>query len=75
VVSVRDSSGGRSFVGGATVKLSGPVVLETQTDEKGNYAFPHVAPEPIGSRFFFQVCKPPRRLPSNTTKLFWRNCN
>ncbi len=44
VVFVRDSSGGRSFVGGATVKLSGPVVLETQTDEKGNYAFPPVAP-------------------------------
>jgi len=44
VVFVRDSSGGRSFVGGATVKLSGPVVLETQTDEKGNYAFPPVGP-------------------------------
>jgi outer membrane receptor for ferrienterochelin and colicin len=44
VVFVRDSSGGRSFVGGAKVKLSGPVVLETQTDEKGNYAFPPVAP-------------------------------
>lgn len=44
VVFVRDSSGGRSFVGGATVKLSGPVVLETQTDEKGNYASPPVAP-------------------------------
>jgi len=44
VVFVRDSSGRRSFVGGVTVKLSGPVVLETQTDEKGNYAFPSVAP-------------------------------
>jgi outer membrane receptor for ferrienterochelin and colicin len=44
VVFVTDPSGGRSFVGGATVKLSGPVVLETQTDEKGNYAFPPTAP-------------------------------
>jgi hypothetical protein len=43
VVFVSDPSGARSFVGGATVKLSGPVVLETQTDEKGNYAFPPVA--------------------------------
>jgi outer membrane receptor for ferrienterochelin and colicin len=44
VVFVRDSSGGRSFVAGATVKLSGPALLETQTDENGNYVFPPVAP-------------------------------
>jgi outer membrane receptor protein involved in Fe transport len=43
-VFVGDSSGGRSFVAGATVKLSGSVAFETETDEQGNYAFPPVAP-------------------------------
>ena len=43
VVFVTNSSSGRSFIGGATVKLSGPVVLETETDENGNYTFEAVA--------------------------------
>jgi len=32
-----------SFAAGATVRLSGPVVLETETDENGNYTFAAVA--------------------------------
>jgi outer membrane receptor for ferrienterochelin and colicin len=32
-----------AFVAGATVRLSGPVVLETETDENGNYTFAEVA--------------------------------
>jgi hypothetical protein len=34
---VQDSSGNRSFVAGATVKLSGPVTFEAETDENGRY--------------------------------------
>jgi outer membrane receptor for ferrienterochelin and colicin len=37
-VSSRDA-----FAAGATVRLSGPVVLETETDENGNYTFAAVA--------------------------------
>jgi len=37
-VFVTDSEGKKSFVPGATVKLSGPVTCETQTDENGRYA-------------------------------------
>ena len=33
----------RTFAAGATVRLSGPVVLETETDENGNYTFAAVA--------------------------------
>jgi hypothetical protein len=36
-------SSGRAFAAGATVRLSGPVVLETETDENGNYTFAAVA--------------------------------
>jgi len=36
---VRDSEGNQSFVARATVKLTGPVTCETQTDENGRYAF------------------------------------
>ena len=36
-------SSGRTFAAGATVRLSGPVVLETETDENGNYTFAAVA--------------------------------
>src|ERR1700686_1854883 len=36
-------SSGHAFAAGATVRLSGPVVLETETDENGNYAFVAVA--------------------------------
>src|SRR6202140_947414 len=32
-------SSGHAFAAGATVRLSGPVVLETETDEHGNYTF------------------------------------
>ena len=32
-----------AFAAGATVRLSGPVVLETETDENGNYTFAAVA--------------------------------
>lgn len=32
-------SSGHAFAAGATVRLSGPVVLETETDEYGNYTF------------------------------------
>jgi outer membrane receptor for ferrienterochelin and colicin len=32
-------SSGHAFAAGATVMLSGPVVLETETDEHGNYTF------------------------------------
>jgi outer membrane receptor for ferrienterochelin and colicin len=41
-VFVRASSG-HAFAAGATVRLSGPVVLETETDEDGNYRFAEVA--------------------------------
>jgi outer membrane receptor for ferrienterochelin and colicin len=33
----------RTVAAGATVRLSGPVVLETETDENGNYTFAEVA--------------------------------
>src|SRR6266436_2389288 len=36
-------SSGHAFAAGATVMLSGPVVLETETDEHGNYTFAAVA--------------------------------
>src|SRR6266481_1546670 len=36
-------SSGHAFAAGATVRLSGPVVLETETDEHGNYTFAAVA--------------------------------
>jgi outer membrane receptor for ferrienterochelin and colicin len=36
-------SSGQAFAAGATVRLSGPVVLETETDEHGNYTFAAVA--------------------------------
>lgn len=36
-------SSGNAFAAGATVRLSGPVVLETETDENGNYTFAAVA--------------------------------
>src|SRR3984893_4702614 len=36
-------SSGHTFAAGATVRLSGPVVLETETDENGNYTFAEVA--------------------------------
>jgi hypothetical protein len=35
---VTGSEGKQSFVPGATVKLTGPVTCETQTDENGRYA-------------------------------------
>ena len=35
---VRESDGTQSFVGGATVKLTGPVTLEAQTDENGKFS-------------------------------------
>src|SRR6202166_5158927 len=37
------ASSGHAFAAGATVRLSGPMVLETQTDENGNYTFAAVA--------------------------------
>jgi outer membrane receptor for ferrienterochelin and colicin len=37
------ASSGHAFAAGATVRLSGPVVLETETDEIGNYTFAEVA--------------------------------
>src|SRR3984893_10534202 len=37
------ASSGHTFAAGATVRLSGPVVLETETDENGNYTFAEVA--------------------------------
>src|ERR1700686_2731087 len=37
------ASSGHTFAAGATVRLSGPVGLETETDENGNYAFAEVA--------------------------------
>jgi hypothetical protein len=36
-------SSGHAFAAGATVRLSGPVVIETETDEHGNYKFAAVA--------------------------------
>ncbi|HMI51534.1 MAG TPA: TonB-dependent receptor [Candidatus Saccharimonadales bacterium] len=36
-------SSGHAFAAGATVRLAGPVVLETETDENGNYTFAAVA--------------------------------
>ena len=32
-------SSGQAFAAGATVRLSGPAALETETDEHGNYTF------------------------------------
>ena len=43
---VTDSEGKQSFVPGATVKLTGPVTCETQTDENGRYA---LAAVPFGT--------------------------
>ena len=43
---VTDSEGKQSFVPGATVKLTGPVTLETQTDENGRFA---LAAVPFGA--------------------------
>jgi outer membrane receptor for ferrienterochelin and colicin len=37
-VFVTDSDGERSFIAGATVKVTGPVTCDTQTDENGKYA-------------------------------------
>jgi len=37
------ASSGHAFAAGATVRLSGPVVFETETDENGNYTFAEVA--------------------------------
>src|ERR1700686_4243057 len=37
------ASSGHTFAADATVRLSGPVVLETETDENGNYTFAEVA--------------------------------
>src|SRR5258705_14013680 len=36
-------SSGHAFAASATVTLSGPLVLETETDENGNYTFAAVA--------------------------------
>src|SRR5215470_945724 len=44
-VFVGDPSGGHPLAAGATIKLSGLVELETETDEKGNYTFAAV---PVG---------------------------
>ena len=41
---VQDSTGNRSSVAGATVKLSGPAAFETETDENGEYVFAAVSP-------------------------------
>ena len=43
-VFVKDSTGNRSSVAGATVKLNGPAAFETETDENGEYVFSAVAP-------------------------------
>jgi len=43
-VFVQDSGGHRSAVPGAKVKLSGPAVFETETDENGNYVLAVVPP-------------------------------
>jgi outer membrane receptor for ferrienterochelin and colicin len=37
-VFVTDSDGKQSFIAGATVKVTGPVTCDTQTDENGKYA-------------------------------------
>jgi hypothetical protein len=44
IVFVRDSSGNRSSVSGAIVKLTGPVVLDGVTDENGKFAITNVVP-------------------------------
>lgn len=38
-VVLRDSAGKASFVSGAKLKLTGPVTLETETDENGEFVF------------------------------------
>ena len=43
-VFVQESGGHRSAVPGAKVKLSGPAVFETETDENGNYVLAVVPP-------------------------------
>jgi len=43
-VFVQDSSNNRSVVPGATVTLSGPVVLTAETDENGKFLFANVPP-------------------------------
>jgi TonB dependent receptor/Carboxypeptidase regulatory-like domain len=45
-VFIRDAEGNESFVAGATVKLTGPVSLDTTTDSNGRYSFAAV---PAGS--------------------------
>jgi hypothetical protein len=43
-VFIRDSAGNRFVLGGATVKLNGPVSFETAADENGNYVFDGIPP-------------------------------
>jgi Carboxypeptidase regulatory-like domain len=43
-VFVEDSAGGRSPVAGAKVTLSGPAVIESQTDEDGSFSIASVPP-------------------------------
>ncbi len=38
IVFVEDSAGARSAVAGAKVTLSGPAIIETKTDEDGNFS-------------------------------------
>lgn len=52
-VFVEDPAGNRSVVVGATVKLDGPAIIETETDENGNYA---IAAVPSGTYTVEGVC-------------------
>jgi hypothetical protein len=45
-VFVRDSAGNQSFVSGATVRLDGPAIFETESDENGKYV---IAAVPLGT--------------------------
>ena len=45
-VFVQDAAGNQSFVAGASVKFSGPVTFETESDENGRYV---LAAVPSGS--------------------------
>jgi hypothetical protein len=45
-VFVKDCAGNQSVVAGASVKLSGPSIFETESDENGKYV---IAAVPLGS--------------------------
>jgi outer membrane receptor for ferrienterochelin and colicin len=61
-------SSGPAFAAGATVRLSGPVVLETETDENGNYTFAAVASGTYRIEAFLSVLEAAQTISVETGK-------